>query len=422
MKEFEKARTLLFEFKGDTYLNAVGILSKVGEFCSGMGKRAALVYDDFEGAENHISTLKASFVNYGIELIDEIKGAAPNAPLEDLARVSEQLKKLQPDFSISFGGGSTIDTVKAAIVLNSLGGEIESYFGVGKVTEKIKETGKSLSPHMAIQTAASSGAHLTKYSNITDLSTGQKKLIVDEAIVPTKCVFDYEVTFTAPLSLTIDGALDGFSHSLEVLYEAVSKAEYNEIEQIALESIQLVVKYLPLVLEDAENSEAREGLGLATDLGGYAIMRGGTNGAHLTSFSMVDILSHGRACGMLNPYYTVFFAPAIQEPLKSLAEIFNDSGFGLISVDGSNPRELGLSVAKAMIEFQQSIGFPTSLQQVDGFTDSHIDRALSAAKNPQLKMKLENMPVAMTADDVDTYMGPILQAAKTGDLSLVKNM
>ena len=46
-------------------------------------------------------------------------------------------------------------------------------------------------------------------------------------------------------------------------------------------------------------------------------MLGGTNGGHLTSFSLVDVLSHGRACAMTNPYYTVFFAPAIQQPLQA---------------------------------------------------------------------------------------------------------
>ena len=87
------------------------------------------------------------------------------------------------------GGGSTIDAVKAAIVLDVLGGEIEDYFGVDKVSEALEKSGKSLTPHVAIQTAASSAAHLTKYSNITNLETNQKKLIVDEAVVPTGACF-----------------------------------------------------------------------------------------------------------------------------------------------------------------------------------------------------------------------------------------
>ncbi len=46
----------------------------------------------------------------------------------------------------------------------------------------------------------------------------------------------------------------------------------------------------------------------------------------------------------------------------------------------------------------------------------------TAAKHPQLKMKLENMLVPMTAEMVDEYMGPILQAARTGNLALIKNV
>ncbi len=57
-----------------------------------------------------------------------------------------------------------------------------------------------------------------------------------------------------------------------------------------------------------------------------------------------------------------------------------------------------------------------------GFSEAHIERALAAAKDPQLRMKLENMPVPLTAEMVDDYMGPVLRAAKTGDLSGIRNV
>lgn len=37
---------------------------------------------------------------------------------------------------------------------------------------------------------------------MSDLSTGQKKLIVDEAIVPSRPIFDHSVTYAAPGELT----------------------------------------------------------------------------------------------------------------------------------------------------------------------------------------------------------------------------
>lgn len=85
-------------------------------------------------------------------------------------------------------------------------------------------------------------------------------------------------------------------------------------------------------------------------------------------------------------------------------------------------RALGEAVANAFFNFAKAVNFPTTLNEVPGFTQEHIDRALTAAKNPQLKMKLENMPIPLTADQIDEYMGPILEAAKTGDLQLIKTL
>jgi len=267
-----------------------------------LGTRAVLIRDGFAGSGGFVRTVEDSLRDAGIEVLSTTDGAAPNAPGEDLARITVAVRESRPDLIVSFGGGSMIDAAKAAAVLYALGGEVDDYFGTGVVTRSLAAAGKSLLAHVAIQTAASSAAHLTKYSNITDLSTGQKKLIVDNAIVPARPVFDFEVTMSAPPSLTADGALDGMSHCLEVLYGAVGKPYYAEMEQVAGEGIRLVLEHLPAVLRDPCNCAGREALALATDLGGYAIMLGGTNGAHLMSFSLIDILSHGSACAMLNPY------------------------------------------------------------------------------------------------------------------------
>jgi alcohol dehydrogenase len=430
MSDFDKARDLLHEFKGDAYLFGAGVLSRVGEVVASIGqrpepvegKRPVLVRDTFPGSDDFVQTIRDAAAEAGVPLAGEIKGAGPNAPREDLFRITDELKALHPDVIISFGGGSTIDATKAAEVLRTLGGEIDDYFGTGLVAESLAESSKSLTPHIAIQTAASSGAHLTKYSNITDVSTRQKKLIVDEAIVPARPVFDYEVTYGAPPVLTADGALDGASHCLEVLYGAVGKPYYAKVEQVAATGIDMVVNYLPRAIENLRDTEAREALCLATDLGGYAIMLGGTNGGHLTSFSLVDILSHGRACAIMNPYYTVFFAPAIQEPLKLMGKVYREAGLTTADVEGLSGRELGVAVAEAMFELARRIGFPIRLSEVEGFSQDHIERALAAAKNPQLKMKLENMPVPLTAEIVDEYMGPVLEAARDGDLTLIKNV
>jgi alcohol dehydrogenase len=422
MSKFNKAKDLIREFKGDRYVYGSGVLGEVGRLSRELGGKAALVRPSFPGSEAHIEAVRKSLIEAGVEVLGEIEGAAPNAPREDVYRMSEELKPLDPEVIVCLGGGSNIDAIKAVEVLRTLGGEIDDYFGTGRVTERLQTTGNTLTPIVAIQTAASSGAHLTKYSNITDVATRQKKLIVDEAIVPARALFDYDVTKSMPPELTADGAQDGVAHCLEVLYGAVGKPYYEKSVEVAREGIGLVVKYLEQAVKNPNDAEARTALGLATDLGGYAVMFGGTSGAHLNSFSLVDILSHGRACAIMNPYYSVFFAPAIEEPLRMVGKIFKDGGITDVDMDALTGRELGVAVAEAMFALSKRIAFPTTLGEVKGFTDEHTERALTAAKDPQLKMKLENMPVPLTADMVDEYMGSILEAARDGDLSQIKNV
>ena len=428
MTEVQKQRAgeLLRKFRGDAYVFGLGVLDKVGEEAAELGKTAMVIANTADWLKPTVDRVLASLEKNNVELVPGyvVPDAAPNAPREDVFRLETYVLHFQPDVIIVIGGGSSIDAAKAANVLATLGThdpDIEAYFGTGEVTKVLEATGKELRPLIAVATAASSGAHLTKYSNITDLTVGQKKLIVDDAIVPKRAVFDYALTKSMPRGFTADGALDGVAHCLEVFYGA-SPETFDEIKEVALLGIELVVANLERVMDNPSDDAGREALGLATDLGGYAIMIGGTNGAHLTSFSLVDVTSHGRACALMNPYYTVFFAPSIEKQLRLVGDIYKRAGLLTADLDKLSGRELGVAVAEGMVELSRRIGFPTKLTDLENFTDEHIERALEAAKNPQLDMKLKNMPVPLSADLVDEYMGPILQAAKVGDFSLIKNM
>jgi alcohol dehydrogenase len=424
----ETAATLLKEWKGGSYVFGVNVLDKLGAVSKKYGKRALLVASPSPRAESLNGRVRTILENAGITIAAFVPGAKPNAPREDVYRIATYILQFAPDFMVAVGGGSLIDSVKGAIVLAALGKdvtpEIDHYFGAGIVTEAYKSTGKKPLPLVAVETVASSGAHLTKYANITDVAAGQKKLIVDEAVVPSSPFFDYAVTTSTPLGVTIDGAFDAIAHTFEVFCGAkpANADAYAKAQKLAETAIDLVVEYTPKLIKDPANIDAREAIGLATDLGGYAIMVGGTSGGHLTSFSLVDVTAHGTACGIMNPYYAVFYSKAIQPQLKVVGAVFAKHGF--IKKDAANlsGRDLAVAVAEGMIAFAKSINGPTKLRDLPAFTDAHITRALSAAKDPQLKMKLQNMPVPLTAADVDTYMAPILKAAASGDLSLIKEM
>ena len=435
----DKARDILAAWKGDNYAFGSGVLDRTGAFAKSFGGKALLVVADLgEGWVQPLYDVVAkSLDDAGVSYVP-ILGAGPNAPREDVYRIANEISKTCPDSVVAVGGGSTIDAAKFAAVLSAystaqtqdvldaspaMASTVEPFFGVGNVTRIKEATGVAPVPVVAVETIASSGAHLTKYSNVTDPVAGQKKLIVDMAVVPPRAVFDYGVTLGAPKGLTLDGGLDGIAHMWEVFMGATGQPYYDTVKEIAVEGIALIVDALPTAMKNPRDREARAALGYGTDLGGYAIMVGGTNGGHLGSFSLVDVLTHGRACAVLNPYYTVLFSEAIQDQLKAVGAVFRDAGYIDEDLDTLSGRALGEAVAKGMVAFSKAIDFPISLGEA-GATREHIERMLTAAKNPQLASKLKNMPTPMNPGrgDVDKYMRPVLEAALTGDFSRIRTI
>jgi alcohol dehydrogenase len=427
---FGKARKLLSSWKGGNYVFGRGVLPELGKLAAGFGKNA-LVVCNTTYMKPVAEAVRAALQKAGVSLAGGtiVPDAGPNAPRADVFRIETYVLHHRPDVIIAVGGGSTIDACKAANFLAALGKdktpEIDPYFGTGLVSGALQETGKKLYPLIAVQTSASSGAHLTKYSNITDPVAGQKKLVVDDAIVPPYSLFDYEVTASMPVGVTIDGALDAIAHCFEVfsgLPAGAPPEKYELAAALTETAVELTVQYAPRVIKDPKDMEAREAIGMATDLGGYAIMVGGTHGPHMTSFSLVDLTGHGTACGLMNPYYAVFFAPAIEKQLRLAGNIFKKYGYVSENLESLSGRDLGIAFARGMVAFGKAIGAPTTLKDLPRWNDGYVNKILEAAKDPQLDMKLKNMPVPLTAARVDEYMGPIIRAAVSGDFSLIKSM
>jgi alcohol dehydrogenase len=419
----EKASALLRAFKGDRYRFGPHATDHLATQVADLGRQVVVFAGQTARSTGLLDTVSRAVRSAGGAVIGVFDAARPNSPVEDVYTMTGHLRERPAaDCVITMGGGSAIDAAKGALVIQCLGGEVETWFGAGLVARALAERQKALLPMIAVMTASSSAAHLTKYSNLTRFDIGQKKLIIDEAIVPPRAVFDYTVTTGMGASFTLDGAFDGISHSFEVYLGVTNSPAYEKIEPIALTGIELILTHLGRAIEQPDDVDARIALGLGTDLGGYCIMTGATNGAHLNSFSLVDILPHGRAVSILNPYYVVFFAPACERPLRRLADLYARAGWLKRSPERLHGRDLGLAVSEAMSAFAGHVGFPTRLADVPGFGEGHIRRCLAEAKNPQLRSKLESMPVRLAPEAVDEYMGSILEAATVGNPALVRNM
>ncbi|MDR2499833.1 MAG: iron-containing alcohol dehydrogenase [Treponema sp.] len=421
---FDQARRLLIAWKGGRYCFGRGALPEAGRLAARFGEKALAVCNSAAIAGRAVAALEAA----GIRLAggSVVPGAGPNTPRSDVFRIATAIIRHRPDLIIAIGGGSTIDACKAANCLAVLGtdkpAEIDPCFGTGLVSAALEESGGKLYPLLAIQTAAGSGAHLTKYANVTDTALGQKKLIVDDAIVPPCALFDYDLSASAPLPITLDGIMDSIAHCFEAFSGLPADAPQEKRDLAALltkTAVGLTLRYAPLLVKDPANLEAREALGLAADLGGYAIMTGGTHGPHMISFSLVDLAGHGSACGIMNPYFAAFFAPAIEPQLRVMGNIFKQYGYISENLERLSTAELGLAVAKGMIAFGKAAGAPTALQELPRWNNAYVDKILEAAKDPQLAMKLKNMPIPLNAGMVDQYLRPVILAAVSGDFSLL---
>ena len=420
----QRAQDLLRQWRGDAYAFGLDCTDRLGPLTAQLGRRASVVVSGLgrEWAAPLHAAVRQSLEAAGIEAAgDWIAGAAPNSPVADVHRLAAALAEQDAEVVVAVGGGSGLDAVKAALALHAAGGSrrLEDLFGVGQVTAALQQASARLKPLVACEIAASSASHLTKYANVTNLQAAQKMLIVDEAVVPPRAVFDTRWTVTMSPQFTRDGALDGVSHCWEVWMGARGET-LRRVEEVARTGIELIVTHLKAAIADGSDLAAREALALGTDLGGLAIMIGGTNGGHLTSFSLVDLLPHGRACALMNPYYTAFFAPAIENKLRAAAAIYRNAGYLRRDTDGLDARGLGRAVAEAMLALSQDIGFPTTLSQVPGFQPAVLERALSAAKDPKLSSKLANMPVPLTAAQVDVHMRSVLEAAVEGDFERIR--
>ncbi len=90
MKEnIERAKKILKDWKGDSYTFGENVLDATGKYAKQYGKKAALVVTELGQSwiEKPVEQVKASLKANGVSF-ELINGARPNAPREDVYRIS----------------------------------------------------------------------------------------------------------------------------------------------------------------------------------------------------------------------------------------------------------------------------------------------------------------------------------------------
>lgn len=381
-----------------------------GKFALDYGKRAFIIIGgnsvkSFGQLDLLIESLKKAKVEYSI-----FEGVEPNPSKETIEAIAKMYNKEKYQVTIALGGGSPMDAAKAALILTTLKmDDLTPFFGVDNVSKKMKR----ISPLICIPTTSGTSSEITRYSNITVKELGLKKLISDIAIHPHVAIVDPRLTMSCHKDLTLTVGLDTLTHSMEGYLNTIQDAGNEDINERAMISIKLVFKWLKKTSEEPENLEARRMMSIASVLGGTVIggeRFKGTGGPHMNSFSWSNFLDHGKATGLMLPYYIVYYAknPKVVEKLKPIAKLLN------LNVSDS----IGKDVAQAMLNWYKSMGFVTKLKDCKGWEDKYLDKALSDAA--QNDMKLKAMPNPVPLDKVNEVLRPILEAAREGDLSIIK--
>jgi len=217
--------------------------------------------------------------------------ATPGPQLEVLEEASKRLKQRNHQGIVGFGGGSAIDSSKAfSYLLNAPSQSLTQHFQGGKPLADVP-----LTPILAVQTAAGTGAEVTPFATIWDTVEQRKYSLGPPDIYPQTALLDPELTLSLPADLTLSACLDTLCQALESLW---SRSANPVTTSFGLRSASIALEMIPRLMADLENLELRTRMLEASLLGGLAIASTKTTLAHSISYPITlrfGVL-HGLAC------------------------------------------------------------------------------------------------------------------------------
>lgn len=251
-----------------------------------LGKKALLVTGHSSAKKNGaqadvLSILKRQGIAYAI--FDKVSS---NPDITTVYKGAEFARQQQADFIIAIGGGSPMDAAKAIALLAAQDIAEESLFA-GKYAPKVL-------PLIHIPTTAGTGSEVTQYSILSDDKAQTKRTIATPLIFPRYALLDAKYQKELPLPITINTALDAFSHNVESL---LSQKSNPLIAGLAKNAIKKISDCFPAMTQGKLTPNDREKLVYGSLIGGIAIAHTGTNIVHSLGYSLTYFrhIDHGRA-------------------------------------------------------------------------------------------------------------------------------
>lgn len=268
-----------------------------------MGKKRVFIVSDR-------MLVKLGFLNNILEVLEKNNMAfkvfadvEPDPTLAIARRGAEEMNNFKPDVIIAVGGGSPMDAAKIMWVLYE---HPEVKFE--DLAMRFMDIRKRVYtfPHMGdkamlvcIPTSSGTGSEITPFAVITDEKTGYKYPLADYELTPDMAIVDAELMMNMPKGLTAASGIDALSHAIEA-YVSVMASEFTN--GLALESIRLIFKYLPIAYNDGTNNvKAREKMAHASCMAGMAFANSFLGVCHSMAHKLGarHHLPHGVAIGLL---------------------------------------------------------------------------------------------------------------------------
>jgi len=339
-------------------------------------KKAFIVTDEFS---KRFASKAARFLESGGFKVETWARCQPEAPLEVVTECAQAIKGFEPDLIMAVGGGSVMDSAKAAWILY----ERPDIADLRMISPLDKLNLRRKAILAAVPTTAGTGAECTGAAVLHDTAVHRKIPIVHDELLPDFAILDPEFTMTMPPKLTAGTGLDVLAHGLDAV---ISPAANEFTIPLALQAIEMVFRWLPRVYKNGQDREARHRMLIAASIAGVAF--GNNGGAALThsfghSLGAVFNLHHGFAVGFFIPHALQFCSKVTDKHLlvcRALKTETRNADDGLVKL------------VSHIRSFLTSLDVPLSLK------DMGIPRG-------EFEAQLETL-AKYAYEDVDCYLSP----------------
>ena len=402
-----------------TFTFGPGVLAEAGEQARELGLARVGLFTDRrlasgEHVENVVGSLKAAGVDVAIY---------PDVRIEPSDRSFEEATRFARDGRfdgfVSVGGGSVIDTCKAANLYSTWPAEFMSY--VNAPIGGGQRVPGALKPHIACPTTIGTGSETTGISIFTLTALNAKTGIVSRRLIPTIALVDPEVTRTLPRNVIASTGFDCMSHALEATTARVFPRRLNPArgvarpvsqganpfsDLLASQALKLVGEFHVRAVTHEDDFEARSEMMYAAMLAGIAFNASGCHLPHGLSYPVSGMVKewhvhgypeertlvpHGMAVVLNNPSVWRFTAPT--NPRRHI----DCASYLGADVRGAGDDDAGEVLAKRVIEFMKATGMPNGLSAL-GFGEGDLD-ALATGAEPQYRV-IKNGPVDVGREEI----------------------